>query len=304
MSLRRRQRGVALLVALLVVALSVMLVASLLSRGELALARTRNLLREVQASAWAQGMELYAAEVLLAARPPDTAGSAWAMPLPPQEVPGGVVHGRVLDASGCLNLNNLAPSQPMAGLWKAAFERLLEQHGLDPAIAGAVQQWLDAPHASSAAPYQRARPPYRPRSGPMVDASELQLVAGIDARAFSRLAAHVCALPAGFRLNVNAATPAVLRSLVPGLTEAQAQRLWNGGRAHFASSHEFAAATGLEGAVPLPVLDVASSHFLLQSQASLDGVVLRQESLIERVPGRPLRVLRRSRPGPAPVVTE
>ena len=59
-----RQRGVALLVALLVVALATVLIASLLDRGELGRARTRNQLREAQAQAYAQGLEVYAARVL------------------------------------------------------------------------------------------------------------------------------------------------------------------------------------------------------------------------------------------------
>ncbi len=64
----RRQRGVALLVALLVVALATILIAALLDRGELALARTRNVLRGEQAEAYAQGLEAYAAEVLIQTR--------------------------------------------------------------------------------------------------------------------------------------------------------------------------------------------------------------------------------------------
>jgi len=80
-----RQRGVALLVALLVVALAVILVAALLDRGELALARTRNVLRSEQAEAYAQGLEIYAVQVLIEThlqQGADTNASPWATPLP------------------------------------------------------------------------------------------------------------------------------------------------------------------------------------------------------------------------------
>ena len=60
----RRQRGVALLIALLAVALAVILIASLLDRGELAYARSRNALRGEQAIAYSEGLEAYAAQVL------------------------------------------------------------------------------------------------------------------------------------------------------------------------------------------------------------------------------------------------
>ena len=82
----RHQRGVALLVALLVVALAVILVAALLDRGELALARTRNALRAQQAEAYARGVEIYAARILQdpsSETGADTHASTWAVPLPP-----------------------------------------------------------------------------------------------------------------------------------------------------------------------------------------------------------------------------
>ena len=69
-----RQRGVALLIALLAVALAVILIASLLDRGELAFARTRNALRGQQAIAYAEGLEGFAAQTLI--RDLDN-GSAW-----------------------------------------------------------------------------------------------------------------------------------------------------------------------------------------------------------------------------------
>ena len=81
-----RQRGIALLIALLTVALAAVLIAGLLDRGELALARTRNALRGEQAEAYAQGLEAYAARVLIKDAPDagDSNTDPWAMPLPPQ----------------------------------------------------------------------------------------------------------------------------------------------------------------------------------------------------------------------------
>ncbi|MEO7014110.1 MAG: hypothetical protein ABI127_07335, partial [Dokdonella sp.] len=109
----QRQRGVALLIALLAVALAVILIASLLDRGELAYARTRNALRGEQAIAYSEGLEAYAAQVLMRDRAEnsnlDTLSDVWAMPLPPQEVPGGRISARMSDLNGCFNLNNLSP---------------------------------------------------------------------------------------------------------------------------------------------------------------------------------------------------
>ena len=55
---RKKERGVALIVALLVVAFATVLIAALLDRGELAAARTRNTLREMQAESYAKGLKI------------------------------------------------------------------------------------------------------------------------------------------------------------------------------------------------------------------------------------------------------
>ena len=87
----KRQRGVALIIALLAVALALVLIAGLLDRGELTLARTRNTLRAEQAQAYAEGLEAFAARVLVKSSEEgpgiDAADSLWALPLPPQTVP-------------------------------------------------------------------------------------------------------------------------------------------------------------------------------------------------------------------------
>ncbi len=97
-----RQRGIALLIALLTVALAAVLIAGLLDRGELALARTRNALRGEQAEAYAQGLEAYAARVLIKDAPDagDSNTDPCSMPLPRQTVPGGGLSASMHDLNG------------------------------------------------------------------------------------------------------------------------------------------------------------------------------------------------------------
>jgi general secretion pathway protein K len=296
-ALPARQRGVALLVALLVVALAVILMAALLDRGELALARTRNLLRAEQAEAYAQGVEAYAARALEAARDQDggmdTSASAWAVPLPPQPVPGGLIAATVRDRNGCFNLNNLAPARPDAAQWLALFRRLLGVLALREDIAQAARDWQD-PQASASA-YLAQPVPYRPRGGPFAHVSELRLLRGMDGAAYARLAPWVCALPAGTRLNVNTAGVPLLQAL--GLPEALARRLWNRGQARFASVADFGTAAGVPLQMPVSALDVGSQYFLARADVALDDIPFVFYSLIERVPGRPIRVIARSHGG-------
>ncbi len=304
-----RQRGVALLVALLVVALAVILVAALLDRGELALARTRNLLRAEQADAYARGIEQYAADVLLRAKAEnpgiDTHASPWASPLPAQAVPGGVISARLRDLNGCFNLNNLAPGstqpgQAPAAEWMKMFRALLTNRGVSPDVAGAVQDWLGGGDTGSGSNEYLSLPvPYRPRGDVFVHVSELRLVRGVTGDVYARLAPHVCALPRGTKINVNTASVPVLWSLSGfglAITQPVAQKLWNEGRARYGDLDTFARDAGVpRSALPAGVLDIQSNYFMARGDIMLDAIALGFHSLIERGSGSGVRVLARSR---------
>ena len=304
----RHQRGVALLVALLVVALAVILVAALLDRGELALARTRNALRAQQAEAYARGVEIYAARILQdpsSETGADTHASAWAVPLPPQPVPGGVVGATMRDLNGCFNLNNLSTQAIDPARWRAVFVNLLAALGLDPDLATPIAAWLDAGGAGGddAAWYLALPVPYRPRGGLFMHVSELRLVRGISGEVYARLAPQVCALPPGTRLNLDTASVPVLQALGPPqspLSVAQAQQLWQDGNADWQGSLSDLRLRWLQQNIVIdPALDdsmvgTTSRYFLARSDIVLDDVPFAYYSLIERA-GDGVRVLERSR---------
>jgi general secretion pathway protein K len=304
--MRSRQRGVALLVALLVVALAVILVAALLDRGELALARTRNVLRGEQAEAYALGLDTYAAQVLslthTAASEPDTNASPWATPLPAQPVPGGVIAASMRDLNGCFNLNNLAPTALGGdpGKWGKPFDRLLDALRLDTKLRTGVQSWLDPAQVHGEENFYLAQAvPYRARGGLFAHVSELRLVRGVSGEVYARLAPHVCALPPGTRININTATVPVLMALLPpGTTQALAERLWSGGHANYRGIDDLATAAGIPAAsVPSQLIDVHSEYFLLRGDIVLDEVPFTTWSLLEyrTGPGGGVHVLARSR---------
>lgn len=312
-----RQRGVALLVALLVVALATILIAALLDRGELTFARTRNALRSEQAEAYAQGLEIYAAEALRKTKDEgrDTNSSPWAMPLPTQPVPGGLIGASMRDRNGCFNLNNLAPpsaSNPYRERWDKIFENLLKRLGLPDGVRPAIEAWLDPGQAPTEANFYLAQPvPYRPRSGLFAHVSELRLVRGVTGEIYARLAPHVCALPQNTKLNINTATMPLLWSLADdgALSQADAERLWSGGQANYGDLKTFMDDARLKGNPVEEVLDTSSRYFLARSDIVLDAVPFTFYSLIERRDGS-VRVLQRSRGAddalvaPAPVAPE
>ncbi|HET8899779.1 MAG TPA: type II secretion system minor pseudopilin GspK [Rhodanobacteraceae bacterium] len=299
----RRQRGVALLVALLVVALATLLIAALLDRGQLALARSHNVLRSEQASAYARGLESYAAAVL--ARDDngiDTRDDLWAMPLPPTPVPGGLIGATMADRNGCFNLNNLVIDGVPQTLWIARYRRLLVALKLTPTIADATVDWLDpdsnaAPTGAEASTYGNREPAYRAANRPFTDASELRLVAGIDGAAWSALAPYVCALPTPTVLNLNTAPVPVLMSLADGITAAVAARVYRDGHADWQDLDQVAAELARAGVVLDPAarrgLGFRSDYFLARAGIRLDGIEFSYQSLLQRRAG--IRVLERTR---------
>jgi general secretion pathway protein K len=305
-----RQRGVALLIALLAVALAVILIASLLDRGELAFARTRNALRATQATAYADGLEAYAAQVLMQDLDEgtlDTRSDSWAMPLPPQEVPGGRISAQMIERNGCFNLNNLVVSDAgLAALWRQRLRNLMTALELDPALAGAIGDWLDDdtninPDAGAEDAAYLAQPvPYRAANRRFAHVSELRLVRGVSGEVYARLVAEVCALPPGTNLNLNTATTAVLMSLDARITPTLADRIRQDGQARWSDVARALDELGQQGIeiADRRGLGVASTYFLARGDVILDGVPFPFASLIERRVGTAeggVHVLLRSR---------
>ena len=298
------QRGVALIVALLVVALAAVLIGGLLDRGELALARTRNQLRENQAQAYALGLEAYAAKVLMQSlgRGADTADSPWAVPLPPTPVPGGTISAQMSDLDGRFNLNNLDAACSMPGVdWKQKFGALLTALKLDPKLTDDVAAWMATVAPASAAGdafYLGQDPPYRAAHRDFIHVSELRLIRGVDGDVYAALAPHVAALPSCTTININTASVPVLMTLLPSMSAEMAQPIWQQGHAHFENPADVCNAQPALGnrctTLP-PGYGLNSTYFLARGEIVLDGLPLEFASVVERRAGTGIHVLQRSR---------
>jgi general secretion pathway protein K len=302
----RRHRGVALIIALLLVAIGTLVVAAMIDDGEMAMARTRNLLREQQAYSYARGLEAYAIEVLRRDQadgdPVDSRQDVWANALPPTDVPGGKIAGRLSDMNGCLNVNRLVQGSDVNAVERQRWDRLLQILKLDIGLTEAIIDWVDSdstplPRGAEDLSYLLLTPPYRAGNQPMRHVSELRLVRGIDAEVFAALEPHVCAAPADSALNVNTASLQVLMSLAPEMSEVVARRLYNEGRARYDSVDMLLSQLREAGLDPGDGsgLSVASSRFLAESVIDMDGIEIAYFSVIERKPAQPLQVVARSR---------
>ncbi|HVF35618.1 MAG TPA: type II secretion system minor pseudopilin GspK [Candidatus Saccharimonadia bacterium] len=303
MTRSRHARGVALLSALLVVALATVLVAGILDDGNSGLARTRNLARSEQADALAAGLEEWALQVLLRDLANDGRrdfrDDSWAAGVPPTEVPGGRLVGRMTDLGGRYNLNNLVKDGARDPVQLERYARLLRALKLDPALAESTLDYLDPdgerePNGAEDPHYLVQDPPRRAANRTMAHASELKLVRGVTRDVWAALAPHVVAVPAGTAINVNTATAPVLMAIVDGLSDGAARRIAEG--AHYSDLAGFQSEIEQLGLAPFPPLgvDVASDYFIARADIALDGIPIGYSSVIERRDGR-LRVIGRAR---------
>ncbi|AVP97039.1 hypothetical protein C7S18_07465 [Ahniella affigens] len=300
----RRPRGIALIIIVLLIAVGLIIAANLIESNQLAQARARNLTRELQARQYASGLEAWGKDVLArdgSAGAFDHAEDAWAQTMPPMEVPGGRVTGRMRELNGCLNINNLVQNGQPDALTRSRFERLVDELRLSRDLIDALTDWVDPDtvplnRGAEDSVYSARTPPYRAANQAMLDLSELRLIRGVDAKVFALLSPHVCALPPGAPINLNTATDLVWVAVVPGMTQAQAANLSDHGRARF---RELAGIEQQLTGLSLHVdqqrgLGVQSTHFLAQADVELDGTPFRYYFRIERV-GELIRVDRRSR---------
>jgi general secretion pathway protein K len=250
---RRKQQGVALIIALILVALATILATKLSFDGWLERRRTLGVLASEQALHFGLGAEALAADVLGQAPSTQqvTLNQPWAQPtqpLPltppddPEGEPIGSLQGAIEDMQGRFNLNNLAhPAANSQGgtgvanplgaagsqfdpLPLAQFQRLLVSVGLEPKWAGIARDWITAtdipssPDGAKDSIYTSQTPPYRTGEYPMMSASELMNLPGFGADRYRKIAPYVTALPGNaIPINVCTASAPVLESIAKNL---------------------------------------------------------------------------------------
>ena len=291
----RRQRGAALIAAVLVVALATVLIAAMLDRSEAALARTRNLQRAEQGWELMRGVEAWAGEILKKdfneAPNIDSRLDIWNQEMPPIDLPGVRIFGRLSERNGCFNLNALHPQGEDDSAAIARFERLLRALKLDPVIAQQAADWIDADAVPRAQGVEDAallaqRPPLRAANQPFVHVSELRLLPAMTPEAYRILAPEVCALPAASVSNLNFASTALWMSLSDAITPSKAESLARDGRADYASLDAVAEELTQLGvpSVPLAGQGVGSDWFTLEVQIVADDIPFLYSSLLHRRP--------------------
>lgn len=290
----RSQSGVALITAMLVTAIVVVIAVSMATRQQLDIRRSANVLEGDQAYLFALGVESWALGILAQdgrENRSDNLGETWATVLPPLDVEGGKVAGRIEDMQGRFNLYNLVgadgkPSAPDI----ARFQRLLRALQLDPVLAQTIVDWID-PDSEKVSldgaednDYLLRTPPYRAANAPLSSVSELRLVKGFTAESVARLAPFVCALPVRTDININTAKAEVLMTLGDNISKADADGMvQDRGLKGYPDIQKFLDSPMVKSRdIKQEGFAVASSYFLVDAAAQYGRGQARLFSLVSR----------------------
>ena len=230
-----RQRGIAIITAMLVVALGTITMVAITSRQQLDLQRERNEGVIQMARDLATSGERFAAALLYRDRQEalrentDSLDDDWAQTIPPVPIDAAAIQGCIVDLQGHFNLNNLvdAAGNPQAA-YVEQLARLFAGLNIEATKVQAVVDWVDAdvnaltPDGAEDDYYTGLDPAYRAANRPFASVSELQLVKGFDPQVeqeredYELLVPHLAALPTSggpTPVNVNTATPEVISSI-------------------------------------------------------------------------------------------
>ena len=297
------QRGVALVMVLLVVALAVTLSTSIAKRQSDAIRATSSHFNRQQALFYARGGEEWARQLL--AQDFETRPN-WDGPIDPwmagdlvYEIEGGSISLWIEDQERFLNINQWtrAGSETDASLLSA-------QLGLDPLWMDELIDFTDLdqtpqPLGAEDYHYLGLEQPYRTSSQALVHLSELRLLRSMTPEAYLRLSSLVVALPTGtLPMNVNTMPPSSIMLIAPEITPeaAEAVALTRDEQGGFDSAQSFLALPEFAGLnlSSLP-LGVQSSFFKVRVRVDfLDQVVFLAALLYREPSSGEISVLHRS----------
>ena len=212
--------------------------------------------------------------------------------VPATPIANGSIAGRIEDAQGRLNLNNLALASAQGATERRRVLQLLSAKGADSALLDAIADWIDAdgfPRANGAedAYYGQRSATALAANTPMVRAAEMTSVRGASAQAWAALADGVIALPTGTALNINTAQPDVIAAAIPGLAgDKLAAFIADRARKPFTTMAELRERLPRDVTLPEAASFVFSSSYFLVSVRSRQGAAIAQARALLKRDGR------------------
>jgi len=298
----KRQRGVAIITALLLTTLAITIVASLFWQQQVQVRSMENQRLQLQ-TRWILRGALDLSRLILNQDFQDSQtitqqNGVWATPLEETRLDDYVererlqgenfdatLSGRMTDAQSRYNLANLAASKQVDPTQLAIFQKLLTNLRLDPGLAQGVAELVVQSQFLPVQPQQNSS---GGSSEPMelVRAEDLLAVSGFSPPAIDQLRDYVIALPTNStKINVNTAPAELLSALVPDLSLSEAAAMVNTRKTvYYRNQGDFTGTAQMVGKQkPAQQLyAVRSDYFLAYSRVKLDRATLETQSLLRR----------------------
>ena len=291
----RRERGVAVITALLLTTLAITLVASLFWQQQVQVRSIENQRLQLQkhwilrgALDWAR---LILREDARTTSVNDNLDEPWSVPLAetrlnqyvengnPDDAGDATLSGSITDAQARFNLTNLCPAGTVVPREVAAFARLLANLHLDPALAQATANTMAAAKKPAS---DSTGTPHQPMQ--IAHVEDLLAVPGFSAEMLGILKDFVAVLPGTTTVNANTAPIEVLAARIEGLSLTDAAALAASRKqAHFRDIPDFIQRfPGKPLTAAQDTLSVATGYFFVNGKVRLNRASLELQSLIKR----------------------
>ncbi len=293
-----QQRGIALLMAIMIVALVTIISINMLTKRQLQIYRTSNLLNKEQAVQYALAVERWGESVLLqdlqqqqkSRKFYDSYQNLWNTHLDKLKVEPAELEGHIMDLQGRFNLNNLLKKGKVQKKWVAIYKRLLSALNLPVELSDSLIDWLDANGNTTGSfgaedvYYMKLDKPYRTANRPLRQVTELYLVKGYDKDIIAKLRPHIYIAEQVQKINVNTSTTDVLQAAIPDLSADQAGNIITLTQTEpFENIADFLKHLNtLKLAGDPDVLTFRSSYFVVTSRVKIAKIQTVLQSIIKR----------------------
>ena len=286
---------------MLIIALLTAIVSRMSLLNQIWLRQVDNSSALVQAAQATRAAQIWVASILEADKNDfDGRSDDWAQPVIPMPIAWGEMYGVIEDMQSRFNLNNLLDKE--GKLNETAYQQLgqlLELLELDPAIADALVDWIDADSFTTGRQgaediYYLGQPrPYMAANRPFMDEAELRLVRGVDFNTWKRLQPYISTLPEQTTVNINTASAELIAAMLyeqeaPANLRVEAERWVEDAMVNpYPKLEVFAEQLSKSLNLKLPEgLSVSSSYFRAHTQMTFGSVEHRMSTLYQRKGGR------------------
>ena len=296
--LARRQRGVAVITALLLTTLAITIVASLFWQQQVQVRSIENQRLQLQKQWVLRGALDWAALILREDAKHssiDDLNEPWAVPLAETrldqyvengqadgDVADAALSGSISDAQARLNLTNLYTNGTINITEVAAFARLLSNAKLDPKLSQATAELMAAALKKPETATLDNQPVPQPMA--LAQTDDLLAVPGFTPQALEKLKDFIIFLPRATPVNLNTAPAEVLAARIEALTLSDAAVLVaNRSTASFLDLADFTnRLPGKSFSLSASDASVTTSYFLVNGKVRMSRAVLEVQALIER----------------------